>query len=319
MRLTRTLRALSVAMAVCLAFGPATSFAQDAAAVRKQEMQALGSTSGSAWTLYQALKAQAAAAGVNAKPADFSGVWTRAKGGLQFDPDLPQGALPTTARLTPVGDARVKAKVEQLKTTGGEYDPISDCRPPGVPRWFSEPFLKEFVVTRDQTWLMNEMVNDVRRIYTDGREHTPEADAYPLWNGDSIGFWAGDALVAHTSQLMKGQYQRGIQPDYSDKTELVERWHKVNDKLIEVDLWVFDPVNLAEPWYTHQLYAKLSNEDKSLRVRYWDCRENENNQILVKDDGTSQFKKFDFVKDNAAASKDPAVKAAQQPNAQQPK
>ena len=26
------------------------------------------------------------------------------------------------------------------------------------------------------------MVNDVRRIYTDGREHVPEADRYPLYN-----------------------------------------------------------------------------------------------------------------------------------------
>jgi hypothetical protein len=312
MNLTKRLRLLGVAMAAAAALAAAPVHADDPAAARKQEMQALGAKSGSAWALYQTLKTQAEAAGASPRPADWSGVWTRAKGGLQFDPDLAQDALPSTAKLTPAGAARVQAKVQQIKTTGGEYDPISDCRPPGVPRWFSEPFLKEFVVTRDQTWLMNEMVNDVRRVYTDGRAHTPDADAYPLWNGDSIGFWAGDALVAHTNQLMKGQYQRGVQPDYSDKTEVVERWHQVGDKLIEVDLWVFDPVNLAEPWYTRQLYAKLSNQDKSLRIRYWDCRENENNQILVKDDGTSQFKKFDFVKDNAAASNDPAVKNQQQ-------
>jgi hypothetical protein len=68
------------------------------------------------------------------------------------------------------------------------------------------------------------MVNDVRRVYTDGRGHTPEDDAYPSWNGDTIGFWDGDVLVAHTTYLMKGQYQRGVQPNYSEKTTVVERW-----------------------------------------------------------------------------------------------
>ena len=33
-------------------------------------------------------------------------------------------------------------------------------------------------MTPGQTWLINEMVNDVRRVYNDGREHTPDADAF---------------------------------------------------------------------------------------------------------------------------------------------
>jgi hypothetical protein len=311
MNVMKTLNKVSAAVLVAWAVAPLAALAQPVAApapeelARKQEMQALGEKSGTAWKLYEALKAQAGNAAP--QPADWSGLWTRGKGGLQFDPDLPQGALPN-AQLTPKGTERVQAKVKQIKETGGEYDPISDCRPPGVPRWFTEPFLKEFVVTRDQTWLMNEMVNDVRRVYTDGRAHTPDADAYPLWNGDSIGFWAGDALIAHTSQLMNGQYQRGVQPDYSEKVEIVERWRKADDKNIFVDLWVYDPENLAKPWYTRQIYTRLTNADKSLRIRYWNCHENENNQITIRDDGTSQFKKFDFVKDNAAASNDPAIK-----------
>ena len=77
-----------------------------------------------------------------------------------------------------------------------------------MPRWIVEPFLKEFVVTPGQTWLINEMQNEIRRVYTDGRDHPSEADAYPLWEGDSIGFWDGDKLVIHTSQMRAGQYQR---------------------------------------------------------------------------------------------------------------
>jgi hypothetical protein len=226
---------------------------------------------------------------------DWSGVYTRSKLSLQYDLDLPPESGPQSAKLTLEGQAVVKAKADQLKRTGGEYDPLSDCRPPGTPRWFTEPFLKEWVVTPNQTWLMNEMVNDVRRVYTDGRAHTPEDDAYPSWNGDTIGFWDGDVLVAHTKYLFKGQYQRGVQPNYSEKTTVVERWHKVDPKTLQADVWVFDPVNLVKPWYTRQSWTKLSDDEKQLRIRYWDCRENANNNIIVTKEGTSQFPGFTFV------------------------
>ncbi len=269
---------------------------------QKQKLQAYGERFKTSWDLYQSLRQAAGAAkgpdwARMAEPAfDWSGVYTRSGGGLEFDPDLKGPLPPTTARLTPAGQAVVDRKTDQIKRTGGEYDPLSDCRPPGVPRWFSEPFLHEFIVTPKQTWLINEMVNDVRRVYTDGREHTPEADAYPLTNGDTIGFWDGDTLVTHTRDLMAGQYQRGVQPDFSEQTQIVERWHKVDARTVQADVWVFDPVNLKAPWYTRQSWTKLTNDDSALRLRYWDCRENSNNAITKKGDGTSEFETFDFEK-----------------------
>jgi hypothetical protein len=248
-----------------------------------------------------------------AEPAhDWSGIYTRTKGGLQFDPDMASGNGPASWKLTAAGAQVVKDKADRLARTGGEYDPISDCRPPGTPRWFTEPFLHEFIVTPDQTWLINEMVNDVRRVYTDGRAHTSEEDAYPSWNGDTIGFWDRGTLVAHTKYLFPGQYQRGVQPNYSDQTTVVERWRKVDAKTLQADVWVFDPVNLAEPWYTRQSWTVLTNDDKGLRIRYWDCRENPNNAIITTEAGTSQFPDFTFVPDDAAESDDPAVKKVQE-------
>ena len=284
----------------------------------KQKLREFGEQFATSDALFDALK-QAAGGGkpltwqLMAEPAyDWSGIYTRSKGGLQFDPDLAPESRPTSAQLTAAGQQAVEAKAEHLARTGGEYDPISDCRPPGTPRWFSEPFLHEFIVTPAQTWLINEMVNDIRRVYTDGRDHTPEADAYETWNGDTIGFWDGDTLVTHTKYLMKGQYQRGIQPNYSEQTTVVERWHKVDRKTLQADVWIFDPVNLAKPWYTRQSWTQLTNDDKQLRIRYWDCRENSNNAIITTDTGTSQFRDFDFVPNDAAASNDPTVKNAQE-------
>jgi hypothetical protein len=163
-----------------------------------------------------------------------------------------------------------------------------------MPRWLVEPFLKEFVVTPHQVWLINEMQNEIRRVYTDGRDHPSEADAYPLWEGDSIGFWDGERLVIHTSQMRAGQYQR-IQPFYTEQVETVEIWQKTDATTIAVDVWAFDPPALAEPWYTKQVYKKLSNDDNGLRIRYWHCSENQNNVVEQTDTGTSDFSNFTFT------------------------
>jgi hypothetical protein len=198
-----------------------------------------------------------------------------------------------TAKLTPEYERRLVTKLDNIEK-GIEFDNLSNCAPPGHPRWMTEPFLRDFVVTPDQTYLINEMVNDIRRIYTDGRGHIPEADRYPLWNGDSIGFWDGGKLVIHTNSLRSGQYQR-TQPEYTEQVETVEIWEKVDDKNLVAHFWVYDPPALAQPWYSKHTYVKLSNEDKSLRIHYWDCAENQNNTVIQTEDGSSQVRDFTFT------------------------
>lgn len=232
---------------------------------------------------------------------DWSGVYTRAPvPGFTFDPDQPPGGLPT-AKLTPEFHAKMLKRIADVKQ-GIEWDPISTCAPPGHPRWLTEPFLRDFVVTPDQTWLINEMVNDIRRIYTDGRDHVPEADRYPLYNGDSIGFWDGQELVIHTNQLQAGIYQRS-QPDYTGQVETVEIWQKADEKTLTADVWVYDPPALLEPWYTKQSYVKLSDPDKSLRIRYWNCAENQNNAVYQTKQGATEFRDFTFTQKDSKGDK----------------
>jgi hypothetical protein len=261
----------------------------------KEQMIGLAREHKTALDLYQALKDKAH--GQRLTPGnlpDWSGIYTRTPApGFAFDPDQPAGGLPT-AKLTPEFQAKMLKRIEDAKR-GIEWDPISTCSPPGHPRWLTEPFLREFIVTPDQTLLINEMVNDIRRIYTDGRDHVAEADRYPLYDGDSIGFWDGQNLVIHTNQLKAGIYQRS-QPDYTDQVETVEIWHKADDKTLRADVWVYDPPSLQEPWVVKQSYAKLDNPDKSLRIRYWNCGENENNTVYQTKEGATQFRGLAFTK-----------------------
>jgi hypothetical protein len=260
----------------------------------KEALIALGREHRTAWDLYKAFEAQAGGGQrlTWTNLPDWSGIYTRNGIIFNFDPDQGTDRMPT-AKLTPEYERRLIEKLERIDQ-GIEFDELSNCAPPGHPRWLTEPFLREFIPTPDQTWLINEMVNDIRRVYTDGRDHIPEEDRYPLYNGDSIGFWDGHKLVVHTNQLTSGQYQR-TQPEYTEQVETVEIWEKVDDRNIVVHVWVYDPPVLAEPWYVKQTYTKLSNEDKSLRIHYWHCAENPNNDVIRTEEGSSQFRDFTFT------------------------
>lgn len=280
----------------CLVLGVA-SFAADAAIELpddKAQLIELGREHRTAWDLYKAFEAQANG-GQRLRPEqlpDWSGLYTRGGIIFNFDPDQGTNRMPT-AKLTPEYERRLVEKLDRIDR-GIEFDNLSNCAPPGHPRWLTEPFLREFVPTPNQTLLINEMVNDIRRVYTDGRGHIPEEDRYPLYNGDSIGFWDNGKLVFHTNQLKSGQYQR-TQPEYSEQVETVEIWEKVDDRNIVAHVWVYDPPSLREPWYVKQTYSKLSNDDYALRIHYWDCSENQNNDVIQTEEGSSQFRDFTFT------------------------
>jgi len=258
---------------------------------------ALGLQHATAGDLYAALRARAnggAPLPLDDMP-DWTGLWQRV-GPPFFDPNQPQGVL-TSAKLKPEPLAELTRRRE-LSAQGIEYDPISDCGPPGFPRWLAIPFLREFIVTPGQTYLFSETVNNMRRVYTDGRGHPSPADAYPLSYGDSIGFWSGHTLVIHTSQVEAGIYHRN-DPQYSESLEAVEVWRKSDPTTVQVDVWIYDPVTLDEPWFVQQTYKQVPNPDGYLRIGYWHCGENPNNAVEQTDDGTSQFSDFTFTdKDN---------------------
>jgi hypothetical protein len=268
------------AAAVALALGTAT-LAQAAAPAAIPT----GKDYKTSWELFQAMKALAHGGSKKtyANLPDWTGLWTRDGKGLAFDSNQKSQAE-TTAVLTPEYKKRHDKKVSDFRTKGVEWDQLSYCLPAGYPRWVSEPFLREFVLRPERTLLINEMVNEIRRIPTDGTGHIPDDEAYALWEGDSIGFWDGDTLVIHTNNVKPGQYQR-LQPDYSDQTTTVERWRKVNKDLVEDVMDIYDPVGLAEPWHVVQHYKRV--DTPGLRVAYWSCEEN--NNVVKTADGSTQF------------------------------
>jgi hypothetical protein len=273
--------------------------ATPAAAADWQRRYEMGVKHRTAGALYQTLK-EAAKGGQVSPPynqlPDWSGLWMSGGGGAMFG----RGPTGVSPKLTPKAAAAVKLG-DELTAKGVVYDEnLSECGPPGFPRWLAIPFLREFIVRPEQTWLTSETVNNVRRIYTDGRGHPSPEDRFPLYYGDSIGFWDDGKLVIHTTQLMARSMGRN-QPEQSEQMETVEIWEKSGNGRIEADVWIYDPALYLEPWYMKRRYNQVANADKGLRMNYWNCGENPNNDVYKTPDGNTQYRDFTFT-----GSDDPA-------------
>ena len=228
-------------------------------------------TYATSWDEYQAMLAEAhgGAKMTWRRLPDWTGLWEHA-GGFHFD--SAQKGPKATASLTPAYQKMYDKKLADI-ARGIQWDPLSACLPAGYPRWLLEPFLREYILRPEEAWLLTEQNAEIRRIYTAGQGHVPADEAYPLWEGDSIGFWDGDTLVIHTNNLKAGEYQRD-QPDFSDQATTVERMRKIGPDTIEDIVDVYDPLSLQKPWHVRQVYRRVKTP--GLRINHWSCEENNN-------------------------------------------
>ncbi len=174
--------------------------------------------------------------------------------------------------LSPEYALRYRQKLVAV-TQGIEWDPLSDCTPPGFPRGaLLNPFGRELIATPKLTWMTSQTLNDIRRIYTDGRGHTPQDEAAPLWDGDSIGFWDGDTLVVHTLYVREHVQMQRLQPDLSEQASFVERIRMTDPDTIEDEATIYDPNALREPWHTVVKLVRMT--DPHNHVNMYACDPN---------------------------------------------
>ena len=239
------------------------------------------------WAAYQQMKAK-----VKSKPMtwdqlpDWSGVWTGSPDYLPYYRLDKDGGLTVrvsqknttetskiAAPLTPEYHAKA-VKVLQDRSKGVDWDYVSNCIPAGFPRWVASGYLKEFALTPEMVWLLNEEQSEVRRVYVDGREHTPRDEAYPLFEGDSVGFWDGDTLVVHTVDNKAGTWDRSGAA-YSDQVNTIERIRRISDTVIEDQMTIYDKLSLTKPWNL-TVHFKRVTDPEDLRIRMFSCNENNN-------------------------------------------
>jgi len=137
--------------------------------------------------------------------------------------------------------------------------------------------------------MMNDMMNETRRIYIN-QEHQ-NTDAKHLAAGDSIGFWDDDKLVIWTKWINPADYLRGM-PLTSNQFELVETWQQVTradgSRQLVTQVTFYDPIALVKPLsavYSHDAQPEL--KAFGVRIRNWECTTSSNSYKA--EDGSTQF------------------------------
>ncbi len=191
--------------------------------------------------------------------------------------------------LTPPYEQQFRERRAEIDKYGEQrYDRLTNCEYPGVPRWLWEPYIKEFVNMPHQSWMMNDMMNETRRIYI-GKEHVNIEQKHSAL-GDSIGFWDGDTLVVWTKWVNPADYVRGM-PLTSNQFEMVETWAERRNgtkRELVTQVTFYDPLALTKPQsavYVHESRPDL--EEAGVRIRMWECTTTSNSYKDAQ--GNTQF------------------------------
>jgi hypothetical protein len=232
----------------------------------------------------------------------WEGLWSAA-GNTQAALFVKAGAPATGGAGNPFGGGEIipgvltpayEAAFKMRRDLGADYDRLTSCEPAGYPRWLLEPYVREFVNTPTQSWWLNDLGNDTRRIYIDQEHKNIDATHSP--EGDSVGFWVDDMLIVHTVDIYPNDYFRG-QPPTSNQFESVEVWRMIElangEPRLSVNVTFYDELSLVRPvTATYTFRRNTALEDAGYRMRHWECESNENSFLVTDEKGnpSTQFR-----------------------------
>ena len=218
---------------------------------------------------------------------NWKGQWTRMGFG-NWDPAKPRGAG-QQAPLTPEYQAILDASLADQDRGGQGNDPGYRCNPHGMPRIMIGIQPLEIVVTPGATYVMLELFNQLRRIYTDGRDWPDELPRSTL--GYSIGRWSDtdgdgryDTLTVETRGMSGWRaYDSSGIPFHADgKAVIKERitLDKSNPNVLRNEITVIDNA-LTRPWTVNRSY-KRNPEPQPAWIEYV-CTEDNHHVVIGKE------------------------------------
>jgi len=187
---------------------------------------------------------------------------------------LTAGGVVAEGVLTPEYEAAFKARREHMIPYNEQpYDRLTTCEATGIPRWLLEPYVREWVNTPSQSWWLNDLANETRRVFIN-QEHK-NIDGAHSPTGDSIGFWIDDTLVVWSNDMWPADYFRGY-PPFSNEMEIIEVYKMVTEangmQRLVAQVTFYDPVSLLKPLSGVYTWIRAGAiEDAGYRMRHWDC------------------------------------------------
>lgn len=199
---------------------------------------------------------------------DFSGVWI----------GIGDGSTPGGLRNTlwPDNPPFTSAGAEEFQNTDPAADAvIKRCWPPGAVRTMSahDTFAIEIIHLPESVTIIPEIHYQVRRIYTDGRDH-PDYDTWVLgFGGHSIAVWNGNTLVVDTIYFNDKIWLSQTGLPASEELHLTERLRLIEDRsILENQITIEDPVSYMVPLTLSRYWRRAP--DKEIGEPSYSCQEN---------------------------------------------
>jgi len=210
---------------------------------------------------------------------DLTGIWLN-QGGIGWTPGIPPGA-----RQKPPLTPEYQKIFEQHLANAAAGHPTGDstsasCLPPGMPRIMTMTYPMEITMAPDHVKIYGEWLEQVRRIFTDGRPLPEDPD--PSFNGLSVGHWEGDFLVSTAYGFERDTNMESSGLPKSDKAIAYERIWLADDNTLRDEFTIVDPVAFAKPWTVIKTYKRAPADFKLMP---YVC---ENNRNPVGADGAIQ-------------------------------
>lgn len=193
-----------------------------------------------------------------APPFDVTGVWAfdRSFSGERFDP--PQGFV-----LTPYGQSHYDAAV-QATAEGKIYrNDIGLCWPIGMPIMMARAWPVHMIQVPSGIFMVQELMNEIRMVFMDGREHTDFDLAIPTWAGESVGHWEDNTLVIDTRNFVDHRHwihdRLGIPG--SDQLQIIERITMPDNDTLRIEFTLRDPKVFVGDWVMTKQLRRSTDRD----------------------------------------------------------
>ena len=205
----------------------------------------------------------AAKPGGSSKIPDLSGTWTRdgKRGGFGSSLSLSDPGMKKRGHEDdiPYQEWAREKTLAQVTSTGPEAqfekstNPQMWCEPVGVPGVYGWPAKTKFAQTPDAVVILYEYGVSYRIVRLNSKH--PE-DPDPQWWGDSIGWYENaDTLVVDTVGFNDRTWLDEAAHIHTEKMHLIERYQRVDDKTLRLDITIDDPGAYTKPWSTFKYFT----------------------------------------------------------------
>jgi Family of unknown function (DUF6152) len=129
-----------------------------------------------------------------------------------------------------------------------------NCKPPGGPRQFQQPYGVQFVEDRDRKRifvLIGSGNSNYRIMQTDGRSHKGQVggdDDNPLYYGRSVAKWEGDTLVSDTQGFNEDFWFTNGGLPHTEQLRLIEKFTRSDFDTLKYDVTIEDTGAYTRPW-----------------------------------------------------------------------